>query len=670
MAEATTFNDGSHDRLEQRLTQLDWAGFVRARQAAGGYYPSPENWQDEVLYFLMLDRFSDGGERGTDADDQGTIRNAFSDNDGHPVPAAAGRTTPLFRFQRDHYTADRPTWFDAGGRFCGGTLSGLRDKLGYIKRMGVTAIWVSPVFKQVSNDVGSYHGYGIQNFLDVDPHFGTRQDLRDLVQEAHRLGVRVILDIILNHTGDVFGYDPDRYWTTRDGQTFLEPRWDGNPYQVKGYRAADRQPTLPFGPVDLATHADAWPDGAVWPAELQSADTFTRRGKIVGWDYDPEYFEGDFESLKDVDHGFHDRDAQGRRIVDQFHPTAALMAMVAVYKFWIAFADVDGYRVDTVKHMEKGAVRLFNSAIHEFAQSLGKERFHLIGEITGGRQNAFQTLTLTGMDAALGIDEVAEKIEFMPKGDRNPEDYFNLFRNAEFLNRGTHTWIGGRVVTMFDDHDKVGRDKCRFCGDKRDGRDPYKHLVPAIALNLTTLGIPCIYYGTEQGFDGSSTRPAENGQDRLLRECMFGGPFGSLQSTGHHFFDEAHEIYGKIREITAVTRSRIELRRGRQYLRQISGTGNEGDFGYPRMLGGPMRSVVAWSRIMNDRELVLAINTDAAAARTAWVTVDSALHRAGDTLALVYATDPAAAPATLTVEGKNGVSVLMTLPASGFAIYE
>ena len=70
----------------------------------------------------------------------------------------------------------------------------------------MTTLWISPVFKQVESDRHSYHGYGIQNFLDIDPHFGARQELIDLVNTAHDHGILVILDIILNHAGDVFGY--------------------------------------------------------------------------------------------------------------------------------------------------------------------------------------------------------------------------------------------------------------------------------------------------------------------------------------------------------------------------------------------------------------------------------------------------------------------------------
>jgi glycosidase len=94
--------------------------------------------------------------------------------------------------------------------------------------------------------------------------------------------------------------------------------------------------------------------------------------------------------------------------------------MCKIYQFWIADADIDGYRIDTVKHMDPGATRYFASAIHEFTQSIGKENFYLIGEITGGRKNAFKTLDTTGLNAALGIDDIPDKLEYMVKGYRNP----------------------------------------------------------------------------------------------------------------------------------------------------------------------------------------------------------------------------------------------------------
>ncbi len=100
------------------------------------------------------------------------------------------------------------------------------------------------------------------------------------------------------------------------------------------------------------------------------------QGKIRNYDFDPEFRQGDFETLKDIN--------LGGGQVDAYQPSAALRALCEAFKFWIAFADIDGFRVDTVKHMDDGASRFFNSVIHEFAESLGKENFYLIAEIQVG----------------------------------------------------------------------------------------------------------------------------------------------------------------------------------------------------------------------------------------------------------------------------------------------
>ncbi|MDP2833154.1 MAG: alpha-amylase family glycosyl hydrolase [Pseudomonadota bacterium] len=638
-------DNNTHTELERSLQDIDWAALRRAE-----YTASPAAWEDQVLYFLMLDRYSDGRERG------------YLGNDGNPV--ATGETPP-FRFSEDAYQADQATWADAGDEWLGGTLKGLESKIGYLKRLGVSALWVSPVFKQVAADAHSYHGYGIQNFLDVDPHFGSRQDLIDLVNTAHANGIRVILDIILNHAGDVFGYryNPERYPDKDEqGDACMDPRWDGEAYPVSGWHNAFGEANIPFGRVDPASHPHAWPDDAVWPAEMQAAENFTAKGRIVSWDYDPEFYEGDFVTLKDLHHGHHDYVGKAR-IVDAFHPSQALMALCDLYKFWIALADVDGFRIDTVKHMEPGATRYFASVVKEFAQSLGKENFFLVGEITGGREHAWKMLELTGLDAALGIDDIPDKLDYLAKGWREPADYFGLFRNSALERKASHVWFGRHVVTLFDDHDQVrkGNNKARFCGDKAN--DGYRHLKAVLGLNLTSMGIPCLYYGSEQAFDGAGDN------DRYLRECMFGGRFGSLKSTDRHFFEEDHEIYRFIAEVTTLRNKHLALRRGRQYLREISDTGAAGTFGLPRMIGGEIRSLVPWSRLFADAEILLAINTDADKARAAWVTIDAGLHANTVALTCLYSSDPAQIGAGTPIESRNGRAVRISVPAGGFVVY-
>jgi glycosidase len=621
-------------RPERSLRELDLSALIAGRE----YHPSPQHWEDEVLYFLMLDRFSDGKE------------NRFRDNQGNLVTTGA---TPLFTPEANGNAvgteASAARWREAGNRFVGGTLSGLESKLGYLQRLGVTAVWVSPIFKQVPAD-NSYHGYGIQDFLEVDPHFGKRDDLRRLVDTAHGLGIRVVLDIILNHSGDVFRY--------QDG----DPAWNGQEFPVRGFRDAQGAPTLPFGLVDLHAHPDAFPDGAIWPSEFQAPDTFTRKGHIRDFDFFPEFSEGDFFCLKDLRHGER-QTVDGVDRIDGYSVATALRQLCDVYKFWIAFADVDGFRLDTVKHMDPGAARFFACTIHEFAETLGKDNFYIIGEITGGRDFAFRRLEVTGLDAALGISDERAKMTGLVKGQADPALYFELFRNSLLTRKDSHLWFRDKVVTSLDDHDHVDQAerKHRFCAYGFQGL-----ALAALALNATTLGIPCIYYGTEQLFDGEGQG---DGADRYLREAMFGGEFGAFRSRDRHFFDEEQPVYRELAKVHKLRRDRLPLRRGRQFLREISGNGVE--FGLPARLGpGLLRSIVAWSRLLGGQEVLCAINTDPDQATTAFVSIDRGVHADGSRLTCLYSSKAAEIGSTVIVEPRSGRAVVhLTVPAAGFVVY-
>jgi len=634
--------------IEKSLVDINWDELKQGMT----YYPSPVAWEDEVLYFLFVDRFSNGKEYG-----------GFGDLEGNPVRKSSSRTTPLLDLQNDAWKADRETWFNAGKNWCGGNIKALMDKLGYLKRMGVTALWLNPIFEQVPLS-DSYHGYGTFNFLNTDSRYGTREDLKDLVDAAHKEGIRVILDIILNHAGDVFAYKGEHRYYYHEGKV----------WPVEGYRKDGG------GYLDMASpHISSWPKSAVWPIEFQDKEIWARKGEIRSWDDFPEYIDGDFFSLKEIEHGSAIKDPAVawdlKRRINAFQGGLGLKYLCDVYKFWIGYADIDGYRIDTVKHMEPGAVRIFANVIHEYAQSLGKENFYLIGEVTGGRVNAFNIVNYTGIDAALGINDIPDKLENLAKGKRSPgnpntivqEGYFDLFRNSLLDDKNTHQWYAKHVVTMFDDHDQVGVDyKYRFCGESIGS---YHLLRPALGLNLTTIGIPCIYYGTEQGFNGADHR-TDNKEfsDAFLRECMFGGNFGSLQSTGKHFFNEKHEIYVFTKNVCAIRskKENIALRRGRQYLRPVSHTGDE--FYYPQPLGGELKWVVAWSRIFADDEFVCAINTDPDKDISSWITIDSTLHQANTTIICLYSTDSGQIGKMVPIDAKNGLAVHVTVPRAGFLI--
>jgi glycosidase len=628
------------------IAEIDFASLLKRR-----YTPSPDCWADQILYFLMLDRFSDGNEKG-----------GYGDTQDQPVTTG---TTPLATSD-DIGAVPYCRWLGEAQGWQGGTLKGLKSKLGYLRRLGVTAIWISPVFKQVPFEE-TYHGYGIQNFLDVDAHFGTGEDLRDLVDAAHQQGIYCILDIILNHAGNVFCYRDARYQMSVGEDKWLpDPRWDGQPYQVEGFRNRDGEPVLPFDPPDPAALDMAGPDGAIWPRELQAPGSFVRKGRITNFDFPPEYTEGDFYNFKKLDLAV---DWCSRYPM----PSLALQHLIYCYEYWIAYADLDGFRIDAVKHMGQESTRIFCAAIHEFTQSLGKERFFLAGEVTGGRGHAWSMVDTTGLDAALGIEDIPGRLQSMVKGLAEPNEYFSLFRNSELDDHGDFAWYGQHVVTMFDDHDQIhkGSEKRRFCGMAE-----YRKLVfNALAVNLTTAGIPCIYYGTEQGFD-SGGQPSPS--DKVLRENMFGGRFGGKCSKGVHFFDEDAPLFQALSKLCALRHKWIALRRGRQYVHEISGDGAR--FGPPVKFGDRLRTLVSWSRVVADHEMLIVFNTDEINTREIYSTLNPNLRTEGDELRLLFSYTPESgveplesprhALPRLQVERRHGVlCTRLAIGPAGIAIY-
>ncbi len=157
------------------------------------------------------------------------------------------------------------TGWPPGNHFNGGTLRGIQTKLDYLQGLGVTTLWLNPPWKQRA-DLQTYHGYGIQNFLEIDPRFGTRQQLRDLVDAAHDRGLYVILDVIYNHSGSNWFYR-DEHDTPQEKLPYSPT----SPYAVHGWRSA----TGTSIPVPLGDE-----DG-VLPEEFQNLDWYNRAGMIT-----------------------------------------------------------------------------------------------------------------------------------------------------------------------------------------------------------------------------------------------------------------------------------------------------------------------------------------------------------------------------------------------------
>jgi hypothetical protein len=149
---------------------------------------------------------------------------------------------------------------------------------------------------------------------------------------------------------------------------------------------------------------------------------------------------------------------------------------------------------------------------------------------------------------------------------------------------------------------------------------------------------------------------------------MFGGEFGAFASRQRHCFNEDSAVYQELGKILRIRAAEPIFRRGRQFLRPISGPDDGVHFGLPQMIGGQIRSVVP-SRLLDTEEAVLAINTDRGDPRTAWVTVDATLHSVNEKLRCIYSTDPGQIGSQTTVAARNGLAVSLTVPAAGFVIY-
>jgi glycosidase len=538
-------------------------------------HPSPRDWRDQFIYFLLVDRF---------------------DNSDSATPAYTGAE------------AQRGRSFEQRNRFQGGNLKGILRRLDYIRQLGCTAIWLSPILKNRIDQDGSYHGYGIQDFLDVDPRFGSLDDLRALTQAAHQRGMYVVMDVVINHAGDVWAYPDD------------------HPY----YYFENRQ--FPFGhwrEVDSGPGLDR--NDAVWPVELQSPEAFKRKGQIRNWYDDTEARNGDFLSLKELDVTRPD----------------VLDALIKAYKYWIAAADIDGFRIDTVKHLEDSATAIFCNAIREYARRVGKDNFFIFGEIVAddatierylGRNSRIEGTNerFPSLDAALDFPlyfSLEEVIKGFTDSGALRARYDRL--QSQYADRGA---AGRYFVTFVDNHDQMARPYRRFM----HGNPVPAQAALAIAYLLTTQGVPCIYYGTEQAFDGGG------GDDAFVRECMFGGSWGAFDSHGAHFFNPDHAVYRAIRAVADV-RARIPaLRYGRQYFREISANG--ADFGYP----GAGDGVLAYSRILDTDEVVVVLNL-AANSNARLVTVDRHLAPPGTELRDLL--DPDTRTTVIDIAGRSAIPV-------------
>ncbi len=493
--------------------------------------------QDEVIYFLLPDRF----ENGDPANDRGGLE--------------GGRLV---------------TGFDPTdkGFYHGGDLKGVLARLDYIQSLGATAIWLTPLFKnkpvqgRPGRESAGYHGYWVTDFTRVDPHFGTERDLRELITAAHQRGIKVYLDIIANHTADVIRYRecPDNdcpyrshadYPYTRRGGVGGEPINDGFLGDDAAHQSAENFAYL------------TRPDYAYTPYVPRGEEHV----KVPDWLNDPIYyhnrgnstFAGESSTFGDFA-GLDDLMTENPRVVQGF---------IDIYGSWIARFRIDGFRIDTAKHVNPEFWQQFVPAMLGAACAAGIANFHIFGEVSTGEVDPALLAEHTRVDRLPAVLDFAfaAAVRETVAGRAGTEVLARLFEGDVLYEGGAQA--AQQLPTFVSNHDN-GR-FAYFVRHLRPGisdEEALRRVLLAHAMLFTLRGVPVVYYGDEQGFAG-------RGGDQDARQDMFASrvasylserPLGGATAQGSHF-DRHHPLYRAIAELAHLRAAQPALRRGRQLVR-------------------------------------------------------------------------------------------------------
>jgi len=483
----------------------------------------------ESFYFVMADRFENGR----------------TDNDLGGLPA--DRLVSGFD----------PT---AKGFYHGGDLAGIRQRLAYIRGLGTSAIWLTPSFKNKAVQLedgpsAGYHGYWITDFTQIDPHLGTNAELAALVDEAHAMGMKVFFDIITNHTADVIDYREGHRppYVSKDQEPYRTA--SGAPFDDRDYAGTGGFPPLdpeasfpytPFNPPDAPVKVPAW---------LNDVTLYHNRGNTTFVGENSLY--GDFFGLDDL-FTEHPRVVQG---------------MTDIYEAWIRDFGIDGFRIDTMKHVNDEFWQRFGPDVLAYARQHGKRQFFMFGEVfdtTKAFTSHFPThdrvqavldfpFQQAAQNFAANSHPTDELRDFFAGDDWYTDADSNVYQLPTFL--GNHD-MGriGRFVTVANpgagDAELLARDRL------------------AHELMYLSRGNPVVYYGDEQGFTG-------DGGDQDARQDMFPSQvasyndddlIGTDETTADDNFDPDHPLYQSVRDLAALTRRHPALRDGAQQHRWSSGS--------------------------------------------------------------------------------------------------
>jgi glycosidase len=498
---------------------------------------------DEIIYFLLPDRF----ENGDPSNDRGGL--------------TGGRLVTGFD----------PT---AKGFYHGGDLRGLIARLDYIQALGATAIWLGPVFKNKpvqgapGHESAGYHGYWITDFTRVDPHFGNDDDMRNLAEAVHARGMKLYLDIVVNHTADVIAYREcpgtecpyrsraDYPYTRRGGVAgeAINPGFlgDAAPYQTEENFARLTRPDYAYTPF-----VPAGQEHVKVPLWLNEIIYYHNRGNST--------FHGESSTMGDF-FGLDDVMTENPRVVRGF---------IDIYGAWIDKYAIDGFRIDTAQHVNPEFWQKFVPAMQARAAARGIAHFHIFGEVFTAAFNPAQLARHTRVDGlpavldfgfALGVRETVA-------GSMGTERLAELYADDALYEGGA---AGARQLPTFISNHDMGRFGyfVRKAQPGASDEEVLRRVTLGYAMLMTLRGVPVIYYGDEQGFAGT-------GGDQDAREDMFASQtasynaeklIGTQASTARSGFSQDHPLYRAISELARLRSSNAALRDGEQVVRAYAQT--------------------------------------------------------------------------------------------------
>lgn len=440
-----------------------------AELAALSQPPVRTSIASQRVYFVMPDRYRNGDP----ANDRG----------GLSGPRAV-----------TGYDPTDPGWFH-GGDFRGltGECTDTRSGLARLRDLGFTAIWITPPYKQrtVQASSAAYHGYWGIDFTTVDPHLGTEAEFRAFVECAHRLGLKVYLDVVVNHTGDVIlptggaGYSDAPYRDCRGR------RFDPARFVTARTFPCLRPDTMPRPPLVLAA------DRAVKrPAWLNDVRRYHNRGDIDFSSCSPQCLEqGDFFGLDDL-------------FTEQ--PTVR-NGLAAIYADWIRRYKIDGFRIDTAKHVDRAFFRLWVPRILAAARAAGVPDFEIFGEVFDPSSIDVATYVRDrGLPNVLDFALQDAAVRFAG-GRAGVAAIVSVLADDDYYHRPSG--VAHTPPTFLGNHD-MGRAALMT----RTGAQETGFLLPRVNLGYSLLylirGAPVVYYGDEVGMIGP-------GGDKAARQDMF-----------------------------------------------------------------------------------------------------------------------------------------------------